>query len=131
MNKIILRGRPTRDPETYSYTSNGEQKPITKFNFAVNKTFSRGEKTADFFTCIAYGRQAVTVEKYVRRGMHLLITGRMESNDYEKDGYKVYGYNLIVESLEFLDKKENSQSEAQEDENRFLQLPDDAEVPFA
>lgn len=130
MNKIILRGRPTRDPEIHYFNDEGGSKAAAKFNLAVNKTFKRGEKTADFFNCVAFGRQAKTVEDYVKKGMHLLITGRMENNDYEGDGFKVYGYNLVVESIEFLDKKENNNAAPVEDEDGFLQITDDEDMPF-
>lgn len=126
MNLHILRGYASTDVETRTYhdDENGE-KEMAKVNFAVNRRFRREEKNADFFNCIAFGRNAKTLKEYVKKGTHLLLTGRMENNDYEKDGIKVYGYNFVIETIEFLDKKENSTAEPVSDKDGFVQISDE------
>lgn len=126
MNLHILTGRPTREPEIVYYDPNDNNNFLTKFNFAVKKDHPKGENTADFFNCVAYGRVAKLVEKYVRQGIKIMITGRMENNNYEKDGMKVFGYNFIIEKVEFLEKKEN-EAPIQEDENGFMQVSEEVE----
>ena len=109
MNKITLTGRPTADPQiTYMQGEDGN-KPLAKFRLAVNRIYKKGDKTADFFNCVVFqGRLVKLVEDYVKKGSFILVTGQMQNNDYETAGTKVYGYNLVVETIELLDKKGNS-----------------------
>lgn len=126
MNFHILRGHTSTDVEirTYHDDENGEKK-MAKVNFAVNRRFRREERSADFFNCVAFGRNANTLEEHVKKGTHLLITGRMENNNYEKNGIKVYGYNFVIETIEFLDKKEKSTAESITDKDGFMQVSDE------
>lgn len=126
MNLHILRGHTSTDVEirTYHDDENGE-KIMAKVNFAVNRRFRREEKSADFFNCVAFGRNAKTLKEHVKKGTHLLITGRMENNNYEKDGIKVYGYNFVIETIEFLDKKGNPIGEPVPDGDGFMQISDE------
>ena len=101
MNKIILMGRLTKDPEI-KYSQGEKPVAIGRFSVAVNKKYKReGGPTADFFNCTAFGRQAEFIEKYLKKGSKVLITARLENNNYEKDGKTVYDNAIIVEEIEF------------------------------
>ena len=119
MNKMILMGRLTADPEVRE--SKGKD-PITISNFrlAVNRAYARedDEVTADFFSCTAFGRTAEFVEKFLVQGIKVLVTGRMQNDNYtNRDGDKVYGMNLIVVSVEFAESKKASEGRSnREDE---------------
>ena len=99
MNKIILMGRLTRDPEMRS--GNGTQ--VCRYTLAVDRRFKRdGEPDADFFNCTVFGKSAEFAEKYFRQGTKLLITGRIQSDNYtNKDGQKVYSWQVLVDEQEF------------------------------
>lgn len=135
MNKIILCGRLTADAEM-KCTNDG--KVVSRFNFAVNRRFKRdGDPEADFFQCVAFGKIAETFEKCnVGKGAKLLIEGEMRNNNYERDGVRHYGMQLIVNSFEFCESKGSSGQSApqygQPDPDGFQNVPDgvDEELPF-
>lgn len=135
MNKIILCGRLTADAEM-KCTNDG--KVVSRFNFAVNRRFKRdGDSEADFFQCVAFGKIAETFEKCnVGKGTKLLIEGEMRNNNYERDGVRHYGMQLIVNSFEFYESKGSSGQSApqygQPDSDGFQNVPDgiDEELPF-
>lgn len=136
MNKLILSGRPTKDPEIkYSGT---EEKPIAvaRFQIASNRIFVReGEAKADFIPCVAFGRTAKFIEEYVTKGKLILITGSLRNNDYtDRNGQKVYGFQMVIDTIELLEKKtseDKCRQMALENGDEFMELPDDSEVPFA
>lgn len=135
MNKLILCGRLTADAEI-RYSTDG--KAVARFNFAVNRRFKReGEPEADFFQCVAFGKIAETFEKCsVGKGTKLLIDGEMRNNNYEKDGVKHYGMQVIVSSFEFCESKGSiGQAAPQQatDGDGFMNIPDDIdeELPFS
>lgn len=131
MNKLILSGRPTRDPGI-SYLGDGDnQKIIAKFQMASNRIYKReGEPPADFLPIVAFGRQAKFIEQYVKKGMLIQITGPVRNNDYvNKDGQKVYGYQVIAESVEIMQSK-GTEAEQPVDEDGYMQMPEGAEPPF-
>ena len=103
MNKIVVMGRLVRDPEIR--TSNSTT--IARFILAVDRRFKReGQADADFFNCTAFGKTAEFAEKYLKQGTKILVTGRMEQDNYtNKDGQKVYSWNLVVEEIEFAESK--------------------------
>lgn len=106
MNKVILMGRLTRDPQIRR--TNGENPMmVAAYTLAVDRRFHReGEATADFFSCITFGRNAEFAEKYVRQGTKLVITGRLQTRNYtNKDNQKVYVTEVIVEDQEFAESK--------------------------
>ena len=107
MNKVILMGRLTRDPDVRY--SNGEQATaVARFTLAVDRRVARrdGEQTADFIGCVAFGRTAEFVEKYFRQGMRVLVSGRIQTGSYtNKEGQKVYTTDIVVDSQEFADSK--------------------------
>ncbi len=104
MNKVILMGRLTRDPEV-RYGDN--QKAVGRFSIAVDRRFTReGDPTADFFNCTAFGKQAEFVEKYLKKGTKMLVTGRIQNDNYtNKEGQTVYSVQIIVDELEFAESK--------------------------
>ena len=110
MNKIILMGRLTRDPEMR--TSGSTQ--ICRYSLAVDRRFRReGEPEADFFNCTAFGKSAEFAEKYFRQGTKILISGRIQSDNYtNKDGQKVYSWQVIVDDQEFAESKNASNASA-------------------
>ena len=103
MNKIILIGNLTRDPEL---TETAQGKKLCKFTIAVDRAFDK-EKT-DFFSCSAWEQKAEVIAKYVRKGNKLCVVGRLEINETEKDGVKTRHHNIIVEEIEFLTPKSES-----------------------
>jgi single-strand binding protein len=116
MNKIILMGRLTRDPEVrYTQQSNGESLCIARYSLAVDRKFTRrnsqdgNEVTADFFNCTAFGKQGEFVEKYLKQGTKVLMTGRVENDNYtNKNGEKVYSVRIVTEEIEFAESKNAS-----------------------
>lgn len=136
MNKLILSGRPTREPViSYSASEGEKQKVVARFMMASNKIFVReGEASADFIPCVAFGKPAKFIEEYVKKGMLLLVTGALRNNDYvNKDGVKVYGFQLVVDTVEILEKKnENAQPAPTVDENGYMHMTDEemADMPF-
>ena len=135
MNKIILCGRLTADVEI-RYSNDG--KAVTRFNFAVNRRFKRdGDPEADFFQCVAFGKIAETLEKCgVGKGTKLLLDGEMRNNNYEKDGVKHYGMQVVVNSFEFCESKGSSGQatpQPQTDSDGFMNIPADIdeELPFS
>ena len=106
MNKIILMGRLTRDPEV-RYSQGESSLAIGRFSLAVDRRFKRqGEADADFFNCTAFGKQAEFVEKYLKQGTKILLSGRVQNDNYtNKEGQKVYSVQIIAEEIEFAESK--------------------------
>ena len=106
MNKVILMGRLTRDPEI-RYSQGERSTAVARYSLAVNRTFKRdGEPDADFINCVAFGRQAEFAEKYFHKGIRIVITGRIQTGSYtNKDGVRVYTTDIIVEEQEFAESK--------------------------
>ena len=107
MNKVILMGRLTRDPEI-RYSQGERSTAVARYSLAVNRTFKRdGEPDADFINCVAFGRQAEFAEKYFHKGIRIVITGRIQTGSYtNKDGVRVYTTDIIVEEQEFAESKQ-------------------------
>lgn len=138
MNKVILCGRLSRDPEV-RYGDN--QKAVGRFSLAVDRKFKReGDPTADFFNCTAFGKMAEFVEKYLKKGMKMLVFGHIQNDNYtNKDGQTVYSVQVIVDELEFAEGKGSSGASAnnnhttpQEGQESFMNIPQgiDDELPF-
>ena len=141
MNKVILMGRLTRDPDVRY--SNGEQATaVARFTLAVDRRVARrdGEQTADFIGCVAFGRTAEFVEKYFRQGMRMVISGRIQTGSYtNKDGATVYTTDVVADRVEFLewgDRPAGGQrAQTQEAAPRFDAAPEgfsaiDEDIPF-
>ena len=143
MNKVIMMGRLTRDPEIrYGQGANGTV--VGRFSIAVDRRFKReGEPDADFFDCTTFGKQAEFVEKYLKKGTKIVLEGSVQNNNYtNKDGQKVYGTRIVVDSVEFAESKAASQGAPKQaapkqpgqkpDKDGFMNIPDgiDEELPF-
>lgn len=131
MNKIILMGRLVKDPEV-SVSASGTS--IAKFSIAVDRKFKReGDPSADFFNCVSFKTQAQFVENYLHKGTKVVVTGRIENNNYtNKEGRKVYDVRIMVEEIEFAESKSEGKSESKEEKKpEFLNVEDLADLPFA
>ncbi len=148
MNKVILMGRLTRDPDV-RYSQGENATAVARYTLAVDRRFKRdGDATADFIGCVAFGRSAEFAEKYLRQGTKIAITGRIQTGSYtNRDGQKVYTTDVIVEEQEFAESKaaagERTGGFQQADSFRsapvpsaaddgFMNIPDgiDEELPF-
>lgn len=139
MNKVILMGRLVRDPEV-RYSQGENAMAIARYTLAVDRKFKRdGEPNADFINCIAFGKNGEFAEKYLHKGIKILVDGRWQSGSYtNRDGQKVYTNDCVVESCEFAESKNASQSERpqpapQTDSDGWMNIPDgiDSELPFS
>ena len=106
MNKVILMGRLTRDPEL-RYSAGNNSMAVARYTLAVDRRFRRdGESNADFIGCVAFGRSAEFAEKYLRQGTKIVVTGRIQTGSYtNRDGQKVYTTDVVVEDQEFAESK--------------------------
>ena len=147
MNKVIMMGRLTRDPEIrYSQSNTGDgQMAIARYTLAVDRRFNRnGDQSADFIGCVAFGRSAEFAEKYLKQGTKIAITGRIQTGSYtNKDGNKVYTTDVVVEEQEFCESKNANNSNSQQSNtanasnqpssgNDFMSIPEGIEddLPF-
>ena len=150
MNKVILMGRLTRDPEV-RYSAGENSMAIARYTLAVDRRFKRdGEATADFISCVAFGRAAEFAERYFRQGIRIVVSGRIQTGSYtNRDGNKVYTTDVVVEEQEFAESKAVSDSHVGQvasmgapaptptpsmaSADGFMNLPDgiDEELPFS
>ncbi len=145
MNKVILIGRLTRDPEV-RYSQGEQSTAVARYTLAVDRRFRRegDQQTADFIGCVAFGRQGEFAEKYLRKGIKIAITGRIQTGSYtNRDGQKVYTTDVVVEEQEFAESKAASESNggfvpadrpspSVAAGDGFMNIPDgiDEELPF-
>ena len=151
MNKVVLMGRLTRDPEV-RYSAGENALAIARYTLAVDRRFRRdGEATADFINCVSFGRTAEFAEKYFRQGLRIVVSGRIQTGSYtNREGQKVYTTEVVVEEQEFAESKSASDNYAashpQTSKRRhhpcphpgaastdgFMNIPDgiDVELPF-
>ena len=139
MNKVILMGRLTRDPEV-RYTQGDNAMAIARYSLAVDRRFKRdGEPDADFINCVAFGKSGEFAEKYLKKGTKIAVVGRIQTGSYtNKDGQKVYTTDVVVEEQEFAESKnsgssDNNQSAPANKDMGFMNIPDgieDSELPF-
>lgn len=139
MNKVILMGRLTREPDIKTSQSGTM---IARYTLAVDRRFSReGEQTADFISCIAFGKGAEFVGKYLHQGTKIVVTGHIQTGNYVKqDGTKVYTTDVIVEDHEFAESKGTSQGQDEPQpapdipaSDDFMDIPDgldQEQLPF-
>ena len=147
MNKVILMGRLTRNPEV-RYSAGDSSMAIARYTLAVDRRFTRrGEDnngaTADFIPCVAFGRSAEFAEKYFHQGMKVVVTGRIQTGSYvNKDGQKVYTTEVVVEEQEFAESKGSGSGSSQQNvpqqspdvgPDGFMNIPDgiEEELPFS
>ena len=109
MNKVILMGRLTRDPEV-RYSQGATATAVARFSIAVDRKYKReGEPDADFFNCTCFGKQAEFVERYLRKGTKIVTVGRIQNDNYtNKDGQMVYSVRVMVDEIEFAESKNAS-----------------------
>ena len=142
MNKVILMGRLTRDPDIrYTQPNSAQEQTCTaRYSLAVNRRFNRdGEQKADFISCVAFGRQAEFAEKYLRKGTKIVLAGRIQTGSYtNRDGHKVYTTDVVVQEQEFAESKTAGQIAQQNPapmtrEDGFMEIPDglEEELPFS
>ena len=139
MNKVILMGRLTRDPEV-RYSGGDNATAVAKYSLAVDRRFKRdNEPSADFINCVGFGKTAEFAEKYFRKGMRICVVGRIQTGSYtNRDGQKVYTTYVVVEEQEFAESKGASENNGADrpqpttDNNGFMNIPDgiDEELPF-
>lgn len=131
MNKVMMLGRLTRDPDI-STTNSGTK--VARFSIAVNRRYkTEGGPEADFFDCTAFGERAGFVEKYLVKGTKILVEGELQNNNYtNRDGNKVYSMRIMVNGIEFAESKKASTQQSPPDDG-FVDVPDngDDEIPFA
>lgn len=107
MNKVILMGRLTRDPEV-RYSQGTPPMAIARYAIAVNRRFKRdGEQEADFINIVAFGKAGEFAEKYFKKGQQIVVVGRLQTGSYEKEGVKHYTTDVIAEEQEFAESKKN------------------------
>lgn len=133
MNKIILLGRFTKDPETRQT----ETTTITRFSLAVDRRIkTEGQPSADFINCVAFGKTADFISKYFYKGMKAAVEGRLQTGNYtDKDGVKHYTTDVIIEAIEFAESKRNSEDApgpGPDTGSEFMDIPDGigAGLPF-
>ena len=117
MNKVVIMGRLTRDPEV-RYSQGEKSTAVARFTLAVDRRFKRdNEPTADFIGCVAFGKTGEFIEKYCHQGTKLCVEGRIQTGNYtNKDGNKVYTTDVVVENAEFAESKAaSSKSESKEE----------------
>ena len=147
MNKVILMGRRTRDPEV-RYSSGENALAIARYTLAVDRRFRKdNEASVDFIGCVAFGKGGEFAEKYLRQGTKIVVTGRIQTGSYtNREGQKVYTTEVVVEDQEFAESKAASQNNSQTsagnrqqppppmptDKDGFMQIPDgiDEELSF-
>ena len=148
MNKVILMGRLTRDPEV-RYSAGENALAIARYTLAVDRRFKRdGEATADFINCVSFGRTAEFAEKYFRQGIKIAISGRIQTGSYtNREGQKVYTTEVVVEEQKFAESKSASEhsgymnpapaptptpTPSAASADGFMNIPDgiDEELPF-
>lgn len=141
MNKVILMGRLTRDPEV-RYTQGDNASAVARFSLAIDRRFKKdGDHTADFISCVAFGKTGEFIEKYGHQGTKFVVEGRIQTGSYtNKDGQKVYTTDVVVEQVEFAESKasadgnttNNTANSNAPTDTSFMNIPDgiDEELPF-
>lgn len=111
MNKIILLGRLTKDPEI-RYTQSNEPMAIARYTLAVNRRFSK-DKEADFIPCVAFGKNGEFAEKYLKKGQQIAVVGRLQVRNWEdNEGHKRTTTEVVVEEQYFAESKQKTLNEA-------------------
>lgn len=142
MNRVILIGRLTKDPEV-RYTQGDKPMAIARYTLAVDRRIKKdGQDNADFIPCVAFGKAGEFVEKYCKKGTKLAVSGRIQTGSYtNRDGQKVYTTDVMIEEQEFAESKNSGQSTqthekaAKKEEDGmdgFMNIPDglDESLPF-
>lgn len=141
MNKVILMGRLTRDPEV-RYSQGEQVTAVARYTLAVDRRGRNQENSADFIACVAFGKAAEFAERYLHKGTKIVLTGRIQTGSYtNKDGQRVYTTDIVAEDQEFAESKNTESSNAgsyntqpasapQSGNDGFMSAGDDSELPF-
>lgn len=140
MNKVILMGRLTRDPEL-RYSAGENATAIGRYTLAVDRRFKReGDATADFINCVVFGRSAEFAEKYFRQGLRIVVSGHIQTGSYtNREGVKIYTTDVVIEEQDFAERKSAAESRVgasrpdyPANADGFMTIPDgiDEELPF-
>lgn len=135
MNKIILMGRLTRNPEV-RYSQGEHPMAIAKYTLAVDRiSMKNNEQTADFINCISFDKAGEFAEKYFHQGMKVLVSGRIQTGSYtNKEGKKIYTTDVIIETQEFADSKNISSEKTQPSNtntgDEFMNISPDEDLPY-
>lgn len=127
MNSVILIGRLTKDPET-RYTTGDNQMAVCRFTLAVDRIGK--DKGADFIGCVAFGKTAEVIGKYMSKGRQMAVTGHIQTGSYEKDGQKRYTTDVIVDRMEFVGSKNEEKPQEQMEIPEGFETIDESDVPF-
>lgn len=131
MNKVVLMGRLTRNPEIrYSQTGTC----VARYSLAVDRKYKKeGEPSADFFNCVAFGKAGEFAEKYLHKGSKMVISGRLQTGSYtNREGQKIYTTDIIVEEQDFAESKAQEKTPPKKKDDGFMKIPDNVseELPF-
>lgn len=143
MNKVILLGRLTREPEI-RYSAGENAICVARYTLAVDRRYKRdGEQNADFISCVAFGKNGEFAEKYLHQGTKIAVVGRIQTGSYEKDGQRIYTTDVVVEEHDFAGSKSDGNNSSgtpaptpapsqKTDKEGFMNVPDDidSELPF-
>ena len=146
MNRVILMGRLTKDPNV-RYTTGENQTAVARFTLAVDRRFAKRDdpnaQTADFIGCVAFGKTGEFVDKYLRQGTKVAIVGRIQTGQYDNsDGQRVYTTDVVAEEIEFAESKKDGGEAAATTpatakpsaDTSFVDIPNsivEDEIPFA
>ncbi len=139
MNKVILMGRLTRDPEV-RYSQGEQAMAVARYTLAVDRRGKNQENSADFIQCVAFGKAGEFAERYLHKGTKIVLTGRIQTGSYtNKEGQRVYTTDVIAEDQEFAESKNtegggtysNQPALApQQNDGGFMSVDEDSELPF-
>ena len=139
MNKVILMGRLTRDPEV-RYTQGEQAMAVARYTLAVDRRGKNQENSADFIQCVAFGKAGEFAERYLHKGTKIVLTGRIQTGSYtNKEGQRVYTTDIVAEDQEFAESKNTESSgtysnqsaqETQQSDNGFMSVDENSELPF-
>lgn len=139
MNKVILMGRLTRDPEV-RYSQGEQATAVARYTLAVDRRGRNQENSADFIACVAFGKVAEFAERYLHKGTKIALTGRIQTGSYtNKDGQRVYTTDIVAEDQEFAESKNTENSGAysnqpapasQQNDGGFMSADENSELPF-
>ena len=136
MNKVVLMGRLTRDPDV-RYSQGETPLAIARYTLAVDRRFKRnGEQDADFINCVAFGRTAEFAEKYLKQGTKMVVSGRIQTGSYtNRESRKIYTTEVVLEEQEFAESKRDGNAPVPQPADAgdgFMNIPDGIEdnIPF-
>ena len=138
MNNVIMMGRLTKDP-VIRYSTGENAKAVARYTLAVDRQFAseKSEQTADFVSCVAFGKSAEFAEKYLKKGTKIVVQGRIQTGSYQKDGQTIYTTDVVVERSEFAESKAAQSSAPAETpapagDEAFMNIPEDIDeaLPF-